>query len=198
LAKITQQYETIFIVNPTLNEDEINASVAKFKELIESSATIDQFDVWGKRRLAYPIQDLNEGHYVLVRFTSPPDFPKELDRVYNITDSIMRSIIVTVEENRYTRLAKEKEAQRAAEAAARALARETEREAQEQAADVDDTADTSDTTVADAVASVVDTTDAFDSDDANDASGASDADDAGESLPPEDNGDATDLEQDGE
>lgn len=87
-------YETIFIVDLSHGEDGVEAIVEKFKSLIEANGKIDSIDVWGKRRLAYPINDINEGYYVLVNFSSPAEFPEELDRIYNITEGIMRSIIV--------------------------------------------------------------------------------------------------------
>ncbi|MBE6934864.1 MAG: 30S ribosomal protein S6 [Ruminococcaceae bacterium] len=97
MAKISANYETIFIVNPTLTEENTAEVVAKFRTLIEANATIGKVDEWGKRRLAYAIEDLNEGYYVHVTFESKPDFPAELDRVYKITDGIMRSIIVCLD-----------------------------------------------------------------------------------------------------
>ena len=87
-------YETIFIVDMTGGEEAVAATVDKFKTLIEKSATVESVDEWGKRRLAYPINDLTEGYYVLVNFQSEPEFPKELDRIYNISDAILRSIII--------------------------------------------------------------------------------------------------------
>lgn len=98
MAGIISKYETIFIVNATLGEDEINSVVDKFKALIEANGTVESVDVWGKRRLAYPINDMNEGFYVLVNFTAPREFPAELDRVYNITEGVLRSIIVNKDE----------------------------------------------------------------------------------------------------
>ena len=65
----------------------------KFKSLVEANGTNVEVEDWGKRRLAYPIEDQTEGVYTLVRFESKPDFPAELDRIYKITDGIMRSII---------------------------------------------------------------------------------------------------------
>lgn len=87
-------YESIFIVNAALPEDEQKAIVEKFTALIAANGTLDKVDEWGKRRLAYPIDDLNEGYYVLVNFTCGPNFPHELDRVFKITDGLLRSIIV--------------------------------------------------------------------------------------------------------
>lgn len=95
MAKITGKYETIFIVNPTLGEEAVASMVDKFKALIEANGTIETVDDWGKRRFAYPINDLTEGYYTLVQFESKPDFPAELDRIYKITDGIMRSLIIS-------------------------------------------------------------------------------------------------------
>ena len=97
MAKVTGKYETLFIVNPTLGEEEVVAVADKFKALVEANGTVDKVEDWGKRRLAYPINDLTEGYYTLVQFTSVPSFPAELDRVFKITDGIMRSIIVTLD-----------------------------------------------------------------------------------------------------
>lgn len=93
----TSKYETIFIVSPKLDEDATKAMVERFTQLIEANGTIDEVDEWGRRRLAYEIDDEREGYYVLVHFTSSPDFPAELDRVYKITEGIMRSIIIAKE-----------------------------------------------------------------------------------------------------
>jgi small subunit ribosomal protein S6 len=94
MIEVKNKYETIFIIDRDKTEDETNEIIEKFKDLISSSGEIENVDIWGKRRLAYPINDKNEGFYVLVNFTASPDFPKELDRVYKITDGIIRSIII--------------------------------------------------------------------------------------------------------
>ena len=88
------KYESIFIVNATLDDEATAEIVARFKKLVEDNGTLDSIEEWGKRRLAYPINDMNEGYYVLMTFAAPTDFPAELERVYGITDSIMRSLIV--------------------------------------------------------------------------------------------------------
>lgn len=97
MPKINGKYETIFIVNATLSEEDINAVVEKFTSLIAENGEIVKIDQWGKRRMAYPIDDMPEGYYVLVEFDSKPEFPAELDRIYKITDGIIRSIIVAKE-----------------------------------------------------------------------------------------------------
>lgn len=94
MEKVVHKYENIFIVNAILPEDDQKAIVEKFTSLISANGTLDKVDEWGKRRLAYPINDLNEGYYVLTEFTSGPEFPAELDRVFKITDGIIRSLIV--------------------------------------------------------------------------------------------------------
>ena len=78
------------------NEDSeaIKALVEKFTGLIEKHATLGTVEEWGKRRLAYPIEDEVEGYYVYATFTSAPEFPAELDRNYKITDGVLRSLIV--------------------------------------------------------------------------------------------------------
>ena len=98
MINVVNKYETIFIINPNLGEEEIAGLVDKFKSLIESAGQVETVEEWGKRRLAYPIKDLNEGYYVLINFSSEPSFPQELERNYKITDGIMRAIIVKKDE----------------------------------------------------------------------------------------------------
>lgn len=97
MANVTKKYETIFIVNPKLDEEATKGVIEKFKALIEANGTLNEVEEWGKRRLAYEIDDEREGYYVLMSFTSKTDFPAELDRVYKITEGIMRSIIIVKE-----------------------------------------------------------------------------------------------------
>ena len=92
------KYETMLVTTATLDEEATAALVGKFKSLIEANGTIDSVDDWGKKRLAYPINDETEGVYTVISFTSEPDFPAELDRIYKITDGIMRSIIVCLDD----------------------------------------------------------------------------------------------------
>ena len=88
------KYETMMVTTANLDEEASNALINKFKNLIAANGTIDSVDDWGKKRLAYPINDETEGVYTVIKFTSEPDFPAELDRIYKITDGIMRSLIV--------------------------------------------------------------------------------------------------------
>jgi len=91
-------YETLYIVNSALGEETVKSTVEKFTALITDNGEIETLNEWGNRKLAYPINDYTEGYYVLVRFKSAAAFPAELDRIFNITDSILRSLIVVVEE----------------------------------------------------------------------------------------------------
>ena len=93
MAKTTEKYELTYIINPNLSEEETAAVVEKFKALVEQNGTLEEMEEMGKRKLAYEINYISEGYYVLVKFTSGPDFPAELDRVLGITDGILRSLI---------------------------------------------------------------------------------------------------------
>ncbi len=85
-------YETMYIVDSTGSEETTAALVNKFKTLIEQNGTIESFNEWGKRKLAYPINDMTEGYYVLVNYTAEPSFVAELERIFNITEGVMRSM----------------------------------------------------------------------------------------------------------
>lgn len=104
MAKLTESYETIMVLSPKLGEEKTKELVEKFKSLISENGTIDSEEEWGSRRLAYPINDENEGYYYLINFTSAPSLPAELDRRYKINDGVMRSLIVAkVEDTRKPR-----------------------------------------------------------------------------------------------
>ena len=94
MAKINANYEAIYILDPSLNEEQVAALVAKFKGVVEANGTVTEVDEWGKRRLAYPINDLMEGYYVLMTFTAAAAISAELDRIFRITEGVMRSMIV--------------------------------------------------------------------------------------------------------
>lgn len=98
MAKKTAKYEVLYIINATLGEEENKAIVEKFKAMVEANGTLNGIDEWGKRRLAYPINDMPEGYYVMMNMETNPDFPAELDRVFKITEGVMRSIIIAEEE----------------------------------------------------------------------------------------------------
>ena len=94
MEKVKALYENLFIVNMKDGEEAVKALVEKFVTLIKENAEDVEVNEWGKRRLAYPIDDLNEGYYVLVTFKADPAFPAELERIFSITEGIMRSMVV--------------------------------------------------------------------------------------------------------
>lgn len=94
MAKLTESYESIMVLNLKLGEDGIKALVEKFTGIISANGTMESVEEWGKRKFAYPIEDETEGYYVLFNFTAAPALPAELDRNYKITDGVLRSLIV--------------------------------------------------------------------------------------------------------
>lgn len=88
-------YELLFFVNPSIT-DEARAGVMKRIDstIAESAGVVDNVDVWGKRKLAYPVDHVIEGDYTLIEFHADPASIAELDRVLRITDGVMRFKIV--------------------------------------------------------------------------------------------------------
>lgn len=98
MAKISANYEVMYIIDITRSEEDIAAIVEKFKALVEANGTVTEMEIMGRRRLAYPINDMADGYYVLMKFTATPDFPAELQRVLGITEGIMRSLVTVIED----------------------------------------------------------------------------------------------------
>ncbi|MBQ8817415.1 MAG: 30S ribosomal protein S6 [Clostridia bacterium] len=97
MEKVINSYECLFIVDVTAGDAVTEATVNKFTSLVEANAEVVDVAKWGKRRLAYPINDMPEGYYVVVTFKSAPEFPGEMDRLFNIDETIMRSMIVKLD-----------------------------------------------------------------------------------------------------
>ncbi len=97
MAKITGKYEVLYIIDPAQGEEGIAALVENFKAMVEAEGTLTGIEEWGKRRLAYPINDIPEGYYVLMNLEAKPEFPAELERVMKITDGVMRCLTTAVE-----------------------------------------------------------------------------------------------------
>ena len=95
MAKITGIYESMVVFSTKAGEEAVAALVAKFKDMIEANATLTGVEEWGKRKLAYEINYESEGYYVLYTFEAKPDFPAEFERVLNITDGVLRSMVIT-------------------------------------------------------------------------------------------------------
>ncbi|WZL73119.1 30S ribosomal protein S6 [Clostridiaceae bacterium 35-E11] len=93
-----RRYEAMFILKSNLEEERKNELVEKFKSIVEADGEIESVDVWGNRKLAYPINKMNEGYYVLMTFKANADVPKELDRNLKISDDVMRHLTVNLDE----------------------------------------------------------------------------------------------------
>lgn len=94
MEKIISSYETMFVVDLTGGEEAVKATVEKFTSLIAANGEITSVDEWGKRKFAYPINDMTEGYYVLVNYKAETSFVAELERVFNISEDIMRSMTI--------------------------------------------------------------------------------------------------------
>ena len=97
MEKVINSYESLFIVDVTKGETVTEATVNKFMSLIEANAEVVDVAKWGKRRLAYAINDMPEGYYVVATFKAAPEFPSELERLFNIDETIMRSMVIRLE-----------------------------------------------------------------------------------------------------
>jgi len=90
-----RKYEVVFVHRPDLDEEKSTALIERFKDLIEThGGEVLKIDKWGKRRLAYEVKDLREGVYIIVQMNAEPKVATELDRVFKITDEVLRHIIV--------------------------------------------------------------------------------------------------------
>lgn len=97
-VKRMTNYEVMFIIDPTLEDAKKDAVVETVKTIIATDGEVGNVDVWGMRKLAYPIQKKNEGYYVVVEFKAGRNLPKELDRRLRISDAVMRHLIVNKDE----------------------------------------------------------------------------------------------------
>ena len=97
MEKVINSYECLFIVDVTNGDEATDATVNKFMSLIEANAEVVDVAKWGKRRLAYAINDMPEGYYVVATFKAAPEFPSELERLFNIDETIMRSMVLRLE-----------------------------------------------------------------------------------------------------
>ena len=97
MEKVMNSYESLFVVDLSNGEEAAKETVAKFTSLIAANGEIIDIADWGKRRLAYPINDMNEGYYTIVTHKSPANFLAELDRLFNIDEAIMRKLIIRLE-----------------------------------------------------------------------------------------------------
>ena len=122
MEKIISSYECMFIINCASGDDAAKATVEKFTSTIEANAEIVEVAEWGRRRLAYPIDDMNEGYYIVFTFKSEGAFPAELQRLANIDETIMRCMVLKLEYDAAEAAAKKAAAAEAAAEAAKAAA----------------------------------------------------------------------------
>lgn len=91
---MTNTYEAMLVLSVANGEEATAALLEKMKGLVSANGTLDSVDEWGKRKLAYLINDESEGFYALMNFTCGPEFPAEFERVVKITDGVLRSLII--------------------------------------------------------------------------------------------------------
>ena len=97
MEKVLNSYESLFIVDLSNGEEAAKATVNKFTSLMAENGEIVDIADWGKRRLAYPINDMNDGYFTVVTFKADASFPAELERLFNIDENVMRSIVIRLE-----------------------------------------------------------------------------------------------------
>ena len=89
------KYELLYVIDSAMEDQARTDLIAQFQTLMTNNgATVDKVEEWGKRRLAYPINDEAEGYYLLLNYTCAPEFPAEFDRILKITDGVLRSLII--------------------------------------------------------------------------------------------------------
>ncbi len=123
MEKIISSYECMFIINAANGDDAAKATVEKFTATIEANAEIVEVAEWGRRRLAYPIDDMNEGYYMIYTFKSEGAFPAELQRLANIDETVLRCMVLKLDYDASEHAAKKAAAAEAAAAAAEAAAK---------------------------------------------------------------------------
>ncbi len=97
MENVINSYETLFIADISNGEEAAKATAEKFTNLIGSNGEIVEVDTWGKRRLAYLINDMSEGYYTVVTYKAAPSFIAELERQFNIDETVMRSMTIRLE-----------------------------------------------------------------------------------------------------
>ncbi len=93
-----KKYEIVLVFTVAKGDETVEALKKKFLDLIAANGTLGEVEEWGKRKLAYPINYEKEGYYIVAQFESDETFPSELDRVINITEGVLRSLIVSKNE----------------------------------------------------------------------------------------------------
>lgn len=88
------KYETVFIISPNADEERVKAVVEKFSNLVSANGELEKVEEWGRKKLAYEVQDQKEGYYVLMNFSAKSDFPAELERNFKITEDVLTYMVI--------------------------------------------------------------------------------------------------------
>lgn len=88
------KYETVYIISPTVDEEQVKALIEKFSNLVSANGELEKVEEWGRKKLAYEVQDQKEGYYVLLNFSANSDFPAELERNFKITEGILKYMVI--------------------------------------------------------------------------------------------------------
>jgi len=92
------KYESMYILKPDLEDEKKDALIKRFSDIIANNGgVVGNIDEWGKKRLAYPIQYINDGYYVLMSFAASPEIPAELERNYGISDDVLRYMVINLD-----------------------------------------------------------------------------------------------------
>lgn len=91
---MTNKYEVALVLSVANGDEAVNALKEKFNDLIAKNGTVGNVDEWGKRRLAYPINDETEGFYIFTTVTCEPTVPAELERIAGITEGVLRIMVI--------------------------------------------------------------------------------------------------------
>ena len=91
------KYETMYIISPTVDDEQVKTLIEKFNDLISEHGELEKVEEWGRKKLAYEVQDQKEGYYVLVYFSANPEFPLELERNFKINENILKYLILNKE-----------------------------------------------------------------------------------------------------
>ncbi|MCX7772901.1 MAG: 30S ribosomal protein S6 [Clostridia bacterium] len=88
------KYETVYIISPTVDEEHVKGLVEKFSNLVSANGELEKVEEWGRKKLAYEVQDQKEGYYVLMNFSANSDFPAELERNFKITEGVLKYMVI--------------------------------------------------------------------------------------------------------
>jgi small subunit ribosomal protein S6 len=95
---VMNKYETMYIISPTVDDERVKSLVEKFSNLVSANGELEKVEEWGRKKLAYEVQDQKEGYYVLMNFSAKSDFPAELERNFKITEGVLKYMVIKKDE----------------------------------------------------------------------------------------------------